>query len=100
MALLFDIYGPLLTERQQAFMRAYYQEDLSLTEIAGQDGISRQAVHDLIKRSEAALLEYEEKLGFLREYWLRQQRLEELATAIRQKDEAAVQACLVELQAE
>jgi len=81
--LLYDFYGPLLTNRQQELMQAYYLEDLSLAEIAGEDGVSRQAVHDLIKRAEAALQEYEEKLGFLREYQQRQEHLAQLEEALR-----------------
>lgn len=86
MALLFDFYGQMLTTRQQELMRAYYQEDLSLGEIAGEDGVSRQAVHDLIKRSEAALHEYEAKLGFVREHQERQERLARLEEALRKGD--------------
>lgn len=86
--LLFDFYGPLLTSRQQDLIRAYFLEDLSLAEIAGEDGVSRQAVHDLIKRSEAALFEYEEKLGFVREYRERQTALDRLEEAIRRQDHA------------
>lgn len=67
-ALLIDFYGSLLTARQRELMGAYYLEDLSLGEIAGEDGVSRQAVHDLIKRSETALLEFEDKLGLVAEY--------------------------------
>lgn len=67
-ALLIDFYGSLLTARQRELMGAYYLEDLSLGEIAGEDGVSRQAVHDLIKRSEAALTELEAKLGLVAEY--------------------------------
>lgn len=98
--LLFDFYGPLLTPRQQEFMQAYYLEDLSLAEIADQDGVSRQAVHDLIKRSEAALLEYEEKLGFLREYRKRQELLTQLDEALTKAAVAEAQAVLQVLKAE
>jgi len=96
-ALLFDFYGPLLTPRQQALIQAYFLEDLSLAEIADNDGVSRQAVHDLIKRSEAALHEYEERLGFLREYRERQERLSRLEEALDRQDLAAARALLEEL---
>lgn len=86
MAMLFDFYGPMLTARQQELMRAYYLEDLSLAEIAGEDGVSRQAVHDLIKRSEAALHDYEARLGFVREHQERQERLNRLDEALRRGD--------------
>jgi len=100
MALLLDFYGALLTPRQQELMRAYYLEDFSLAEIAGEDGVSRQAVHDLIKRSEAALEEYEQKLGLVREYRRRQALLEQLEEAIRRQDQAEALALVARLKAE
>lgn len=62
--MLLDCYGELLTEHQRSTMELYYCEDLSLSEISEPLGITRQAVRDLIKRTELLLLEYEEKLGF------------------------------------
>ncbi|PRX26663.1 hypothetical protein BX659_11927 [Orenia metallireducens] len=67
-ARLFSFYAPLLTERQQEFIRLYYHHDLSLGEIAKQQGISRQAVYDNLKRSEESLEDYEEKLRLLKYY--------------------------------
>ena len=61
---LFDAYGALLTEKQQECVRMHILEDFSLSEIGEALGISRQAAHDNIRRSELALEEYEEKLGF------------------------------------
>lgn len=60
---LLDLYGVLLTDKQSDMLELYYNDDLSLAEIAEQYEISRQGVHDSIKRGEEALLEYEEKLG-------------------------------------
>lgn len=99
-ALLFDFYGPLLTERQQELIRAYYLEDLSLAEIADADGVSRQAVHELIRRSEAALQEYEQRLGFVAEHLRRKELLAELAAALARDDLAAARRTLAALQAE
>lgn len=62
---LFDIYGGLLTEKQQHMMEQYFYDDLSLGEIAEEAGISRQAVYDLLKRVEGTLEKYEEKLHLL-----------------------------------
>jgi len=59
---LFDFYGPLLTEKQQTFLKCYYHDDYSLGEIADDFAISRQAVYEHLKRSEQALEEYEKKL--------------------------------------
>ena len=64
-SLLMDFYGNLLPEKQQDMLEQYYQEDLSLSEIADNSGITRQGVHDNIKRAVAELKNYEEKLGLL-----------------------------------
>lgn len=100
MALLLDFYGPLLTPRQLELMQAYYLEDLSLAEIAGEDGVSRQAVHDLIKRAETVLQEYEEKLGAVREYEERRVLLNRLEEAIQRDDRTAALAVLDALKAD
>ena len=63
MTLLFDCYGELLTEKQKTYFDLYYNQDLSLGEIAEEVGISRQGVHDFLVRSEQTLLELEQKLG-------------------------------------
>ncbi len=63
LVLLLDCYGELLTKRQRDIAEMYFNEDLSLTEIAETRGITRQAVRDSIRHSEQALLELEDKLG-------------------------------------
>ena len=68
MAMLFDFYGDLLTERQREFFDLYYNEDLSLAEIAENYGISRQGVRDVIVRAEAAMSEVEEKTHIIRRF--------------------------------
>ena len=68
MAMLFDFYGDLLTERQREFYDLYYNEDLSLAEIAENYGISRQGVRDVIVRAEAAMSEVEEKTHIIRRF--------------------------------
>lgn len=65
MAVLLDIYGELLTQKQKNVMDEYYNYDLSLQEIAENVGISKQGVHDLMKRAEHSLLKADEKLKFL-----------------------------------
>ncbi|MEG0797922.1 MAG: sigma factor-like helix-turn-helix DNA-binding protein [Acidaminococcaceae bacterium] len=62
---LYDIYGGLLTERQQKCMEMHFYNDLSPAEIAEEYAVSRQAVHDLLKRVEQTLERLESKLGLL-----------------------------------
>lgn len=66
--LLYDFYGKLLTKRQKEVMMLYYEENLSLSEIAIEFGISRQGVHDSLKNGEKALYEYERKLGLVEKF--------------------------------
>ncbi|MBR6701305.1 MAG: HTH domain-containing protein [Firmicutes bacterium] len=72
--LLFDYYGQFLTAKQREVMHLYFENDYSLSEIAEELHVSRQAVHDMIKKSKKALYEYEDRLG--------------LALRISSKDEA------------
>ncbi|MBQ7653420.1 MAG: hypothetical protein IJS93_03520 [Clostridia bacterium] len=74
---LFQEYGVLLTEKQREALRLYCDMDLSLFEIAEQEGVSRQAVRDSIKHAAASLFEYEEKLGL---HKLREDILEVLSS--------------------
>ena len=67
-SLLYDFYGQLLSSRQQEVMALYHEENLSLSEIAAEFGISRQAVHDTLKKAEQALTEYEDKLGLVERF--------------------------------
>ncbi len=65
---LLDFYGEMLTEKQREMIEFYYNEDLSLAEIADNQGITRQGVRDSIKRAEAQLLEMEERLGLAKRF--------------------------------
>ena len=67
-ALLFDFYGELLTDHQKEIYGQFLLEDLSLGEIARDAGISRQGVHDIVKRCEQALAGYEEKLHLVEKF--------------------------------
>ena len=62
--LLCDYYGEMLTENQRKFIEYYYNDDLSLSEIAQNEGITRQGVRDAVKRAETQLFDMEKKLGF------------------------------------
>ncbi|MBD5445430.1 MAG: DNA-binding protein [Lachnospiraceae bacterium] len=63
--LLYDFYGELLTEHQKHIYEGIVYENLSLSEIAAEQGISRQGVHDIVKRCDKALMEYENKLKLI-----------------------------------
>jgi predicted DNA-binding protein YlxM (UPF0122 family) len=65
MSLLFDFYGKVLTDRQQDIVDLYYMKDLSLGEIAEYLNISRQAVHDNLRRAERQLKNMEQRLGLV-----------------------------------
>ena len=65
---LLDFYGELLSDRKHSVMEMYYNEDLSLAEIANEIGISRQGVRDIIKKCEEELFFYEEKLGLFNRF--------------------------------
>lgn len=76
--MLFDFYEPLLTEKQQTFLKYYFHDDYTLSEIAGEFEISRQAVYEHIKRAESALEDYESKLGLLEKHEAAGQWVEQL----------------------
>jgi uncharacterized protein len=75
---LFDFYQSLLTPKQRSYMSLYYLDDYSLGEIAAEYNVSRQAVYDNIKRTEAMLEEYENKLGLLQKFQERQVLFEKM----------------------
>lgn len=76
--MLFDIYGDMLTEKQRNFISYYYDDDLSLSEIAENEGITRQGVRDAIKRAEAQLYDFESHLGLKRRFDETKEGLEEI----------------------
>ncbi|TAA70446.1 putative DNA-binding protein [Planococcus salinarum] len=78
---LFDFYQELLTPKQRSYMRLYYLDDHSLGEIAEEYNITRQAVYDNIRRTEAMLEEYEEKLQLFDKF----QRRQELVSSFEKK---------------
>jgi predicted DNA-binding protein YlxM (UPF0122 family) len=78
-SLLLDFYGDMLTPKQREVAELYYNEDLSLAEIAQHSGITRQGVRDSIKRAEFQLLEYENVLGLHGRFLQMQEALAEIA---------------------
>jgi hypothetical protein len=81
-ALYFDFYGALLTEKQRDIFDLHYQQDLSFGEISEIRGVSREAVYDLLKRTEAALKFYESKLKLVKKYQLSREIIKEIAQKI------------------
>ncbi len=84
MTMLFDFYGELLTDRQKEFFDLYYNEDLSLAEIAENYGISRQGVRDVIVRAEAVMTEVEDRTGLMRRFLRSREALATIEDAARQ----------------
>ncbi len=79
LSVLLDFYGDMLTDKQRDVMQQYYNDDLSLAEIAANFGITRQGVRDSIKRGEHYLLELESKVGFADKYALILRNAEEIS---------------------
>ena len=85
---LFDFYQALLTPKQRNYMSLYYLEDYSLGEISELSQVSRQAVYDNIRRTEAMLETYEEKLHLYHKFDRRSELLSQMETAVHKKDES------------
>jgi len=86
---LYDFYQTLLTEKQQVYMQLYYLDDLSLGEIAEEYGVSRQAVYDNVRRTEAMLEDYEEKLKLFSKFRNRMEIIDKLEQLVLGSDEAS-----------
>ena len=84
-SLLMDYYGSLLTEKQKNIMELYYNEDLSLAEIAELNNTSRQAIHDLIKRCYKQFLAYESKLNLLEKSLEREEKIAKFLDEVNEK---------------
>lgn len=94
---LYDLYGSLLTEKQRNVFEMYYQEDLSLGEIAELTGISRQGVHEHLRRAEEGLLAFERQLSLMRRQTERRRLLQEAMEHCSKADWDALQAVLRQL---
>ena len=81
MTMLFDFYGDILTPRQRELFDLYYNEDLSLAEIAENAGISRQGVRDVIVRAEGIMQEVEDKTGLIRRFEAMRSHLDAIQSA-------------------
>ena len=81
-SMLLDIYGNLLTQKQFEFLDNYYNNDLSLSEIAENENITRQAVRDNLKKGECKLFEYEEKLGLMKKQIMQEEQIANILSEI------------------
>lgn len=77
-SVLCQIYGKLLAEKQYEYINDYYNNDLSLSEIAENNNITRQAVRDIIKKGENKLFEFEEKLLFMKRMLKQEKQIEQI----------------------
>ena len=77
-SMLNEIYGKLLTQKQYEIIDDYYNNDLSLSEIAENNQITRQAVRDILKKGEKKLFEYEEKLSFMKRTLNQENKIEKV----------------------
>ena len=96
-ALLFDVYGDTLTEKQKLCCDLRYNQDLSLGEIAAEVGISRQAVHETISRAAARLNEMEASLGVAARFRRMESGLQEALDALKNTDYARAEQLLASL---
>ncbi len=80
--ILLDIYGKLLTEKQRKLLEDYYNNDLSLSEIAENEKITRQAVRDNLKKGENNLFEYEERLEIMKKNKIKEDLIKEIKSEI------------------
>ncbi|MFD1204122.1 MULTISPECIES: putative DNA-binding protein [Sporosarcina] len=84
---LYDFYQTLLTDKQRIYMQLYYLDDLSLGEIAEEYGVSRQAVYDNVRRTEAMLEDYEAKLKLFSKFQKRVEIVEQLEQIVTGDDD-------------
>ena len=91
---LMDFYAPLLTEKQNQVLEYYFREDYSLSEIAELMEVSRSAVHDLLKRCEATLESYEEKLHLYEKFQNRLHLYEQIKQLGTQQIAELVEQCI------
>ena len=88
-SMLCQIYGKLLTEKQYEFINDYYNNDLSLSEIAENNNITRQAVRDIIKKGENKLFEFEEKLLFMEKTLDQEKQIQEILIELSKIEETS-----------
>ncbi len=96
---LYDFYGELLTEHQRDIYEEFVLDDLSLSEIAQEEGISRQGVHDLVKRCDRILQGYEDKLHLLERFLHTKEKVTRIRTLSRNYQDQKEALVMAEIQA-
>ena len=96
-ALLYDFYGELLTDHQKRIYEDVVLNDYSFSEVAEEKGISRQGVHDLIKRCNKILQEYESKLHLVEKFVTIKEQIEEMEKSLRETEEPDKEALVRQL---
>lgn len=96
-SMLCQLYGKLLTEKQYIFLEDYYNNDLSLSEIAENEGITRQAVRDIIKKGENKLFELEEKLGFMKKMFSQEKKIAVILSELSQIEDKSTDKQIAEI---
>ena len=94
-SMLCQIYGKLLSEKQYEFINDYYNQDLSLSEIAENNEITRQAVRDIIKKGENKLFEFEEKLSIMKRMLKQEKQIQQILAELNK-----IQSCSSDKQVE
>lgn len=98
LAYLYDFYGELLNEHQRQIYEDYVLNDFSLAEIANEEGISRQGVHDMIRRCTKKLQDYEKKLHLVEKFLKVKEDVAEIHTLAKQFKESKKEALLTEIE--
>ena len=97
MGMLLDIYGSILTKKQYELLNDYYNNDLSLSEIAENENITRQAVRDNLKKGEKKLFEFEEKLKVMKKQFDQEEKIASILSNINKIDENSTDEEVVEI---
>ena len=97
MGILLDIYGSMLTKKQYELLNDYYNNDLSLSEIAENENITRQAVRDNLKKGEKKLFEFEEKLKVMKKQLDQEEKIASILSNINKLDENSTDEEVVEI---
>lgn len=97
LAMLYDFYGGLLKEHNKEIFEDYILNDLSLAEIASQEGITRQGVYDVVKRCSKQLREYEEELQLVKKFREMKRKLKEVISLLKKSSQEESQLDLLQL---